>query len=350
MTPGWTSRVAIAALAQGKPQTGVRVDWPIQLAAFAMGTRFELIIADADASMGTTDALAAGEAAMDIVREWHRRLTIFEPGSAVSRINAEAPHRAITVDREVFELLLVCRELHRQTSGAFDPSIGALMHKHGLRAQSHPDTPCDPTRSIAWGFDGIELDKARMTVRFIRPGIALDFGAIAKGLALDQAAALLREFGITAALIHGGTSSVITIGTPPGLDGWRVQLGSSHDAPVVVLRDHALAVSAPRTRPGNDAEQTEHVIDPRNGQTTGMNRLAACLSKSAILADAWSTALLVTARRTESMPDHLCSILADPTDAWLVTGNGWTLRDNIIAPDSTAPTTSSISTRKTHPA
>lgn len=221
MHSGWARRAAVAALARPRHSGGVRVDWPIQLAACAMGTRFELIIADAEASMGTTDALAAGEAAMDIIREWDRRLFAFESDSSVARLNTEAHWRAVPIDREVFELLLVCRELHRQTDGAFDPSVGALMTAHALRGQANDgETTRQTAQPIAWGFDAVELDKSRMSVRFTRPGIAMDFGAIAKGLALDQAGAILREFGITAALLHGGTSSVVAIGAPAGLEGW----------------------------------------------------------------------------------------------------------------------------------
>jgi len=350
MHTGWARRAALAALARPKRGAGVRVDWPIQLAVCAMGTRFELIIADAEPSMGTTDALAAGEAAMDIVREWHRRLSIFDAGSTVARLNAEAHLRPVALDREVFELLLVCRELHKQTNGAFDPSVGALMQAHGLRSRlSDTETAQQTVRPIAWGFDAIEFDKSRMSVRFTRPGIALDFGAIAKGLALDQAGAILREFGITSALIHGGTSSVVAIGAPPALEGWRVRLGPMPDAPVVVLRDLAMSVSAPRTANNAQPVPVEHVIDPGTGQPAGLDRQAACVGKSAILADAWSTALLVTGERPDAMPEHLCSVLVDPAHGWRVAGHGWHLQDNTIIHDPPAHA-AAISTRKTHPA
>ena len=46
--------------------------------------------------------------------------------------------------------------------------------------------------------------------------MALDLGGVAKGHALDEAANVLQEHGVNCALIHGGTSSVVAIGNPPG--------------------------------------------------------------------------------------------------------------------------------------
>jgi thiamine biosynthesis lipoprotein len=112
--------------------------------------------------------------------------------------------------------------------------------------------------------------------------VALDLGAVAKAEALDRAAEVLREHGVEAALLHGGTSSVLAIGAPPGERGWRVGIA---DLACALLRDAALGVSGNR-RP--------HVRDPRTGATLAdAPRTAAVVAPTAAAADALSTALLV---------------------------------------------------------
>ena len=58
----------------------------------------------------------------------------------------------------------------------------------------------------------VRLDAARRSVRFDRPGIEVNFGAIGKGYALDRMGALLRRRGARRALLSAGHSSVLALG------------------------------------------------------------------------------------------------------------------------------------------
>lgn len=105
---------------------------------------------------------------------------------------------------------------------------------------------------------------------------------------------MLRSSGVSSALLHGGTSTVVALGAPPGEPGWRVAVETapgSGPAPVAVLRDAALSVSAPHGR--TLADGSGHVLDPRTGAPAEGPGVAAVIASSARWADAWSTALLV---------------------------------------------------------
>jgi thiamine biosynthesis lipoprotein len=105
---------------------------------------------------------------------------------------------------------------------------------------------------------------------------------------------VLREAGVASAFLHGGTSSVVAIGAPPGEAGWRVAIRDPRGGPAVAtvaLCDEALGVSAPHGRIA--ACGAGHVLDPRSGQPVARGSLAAVVHDTATLADAWSTALLV---------------------------------------------------------
>ena len=145
----------------------------------------------------------------------------------------------------------------------------------------------------------IRLKKADRSVQFARRGVAIDLGAIGKGFAIEEATNILKQCGVTSALLHGGTSSVGAVGTPPNEpEGWPVGIADPRDqnrkAAIVWLRDEAFAVSATWGKAFfHDGTQWGHVIDPRSGLPVQGAALAAVASRSATLCDALSTGLLI---------------------------------------------------------
>ncbi len=101
----------------------------------------------------------------------------------------------------------------------------------------------------------------------------LDLGAIGKGYAVARAAGLLREAGVTNALIHGGTSTAFALGRDAGGAPWKIAVKSPSPDPaapplaVVELENEALSVSAVWGRSFQAGGRTYgHVIDPRTGE------------------------------------------------------------------------------------
>jgi len=233
-----------------------------------MGTRFELVLGHDDDPGGPGAGVAIGEAVMEEIVLWHRRLSRFAPDSLVSHINRTAAVAAVRLDRPTFELFRDALDVQQASEGAFDITRGA------------------PAGSL-------ELDASDLTIRFRNPAVQVDLGGIAKGHAVDCAAALLRTHGVTTALLHGGTSSVAALGAPPEADGWKVALARAPGAPVVVLRDQTLSVSW-------TASQGGHIVDPRT-QASPPDTVCAVTGPSARLGDAWATALGVLGRRPMGM-------------------------------------------------
>jgi thiamine biosynthesis lipoprotein len=126
--------------------------------------------------------------------------------------------------------------------------------------------------------------------------------------------ALLRDAGITSALMHGGTSTIAGMGAPPDADAWTIRLGEGIDAPRVRLRNRSVSFSS--ARPGG----VEHVMDPRKGVPASSGALAgACVGRSALQTDAWSTALLVRGERPAGMPSD-CTSLLHTSGGWSIEG------------------------------
>ncbi len=272
---------------------------PTTLSLNAMATRFEVILHGDDPAR----LRGAGEEALAEIQRLDRELSFYDAGSEISRINARAAIEPVRPDPRVFRLLARCRELHRLTDGAFDITIAPLMRAWGFTGSSGKIPEPEQVRSAleSVGMRHVIRDEARGTVRFDRPGVAIDLGAVGKGYAIEQAVEILRECGVESALIHGGTSTIYAIGTPPGQDAWRVAIRNPSDdgAPVdlVDLRNCALSVSAVHGKSFIEGgTEYGHVIDPRTGRTVTSTRLAAVVGPSATDSDALSTALLVLGR------------------------------------------------------
>lgn len=257
-------------------------DPPLRLAVGAMGTRFELVL-----RTGRGDLKAAGEAALDEIETWHRRLSRFAPDSLVSHINREASLGPVRLDRDTFELLQDAVEVWRASEGAFDITVA-------------PD--------VAGDAGALRMDADNWTIAFTNPDVSIDLGGIGKGHALDCAARILREAGVTCALLHGGTSNIVAIGAPEGSDGWRVLLPSAGDDRTVALRDAALSVSDP-FGPRDTRREAPHIMNPRHAAPVAESIRATIVGPSARLADAWSTALVVLGRVPARFPPRFSAFI-----------------------------------------
>src|SRR6266699_768710 len=72
------------------------------------------------------------------------------------------------------------------------------------------------------GMGLVILNPEDFTVRFSPEGWMPDLGALAKGYAIERAAEVLGEAGVTSALLHGGTSTAYALGHPPDAEFWKV--------------------------------------------------------------------------------------------------------------------------------
>ncbi|HEX3798850.1 MAG TPA: FAD:protein FMN transferase [Verrucomicrobiae bacterium] len=271
----------------------------VALARNAMATRFELLL------HGENEAAlrAAGEEALGEIDRVESQLSLYLPTSEIAHVNARAAAEPVRVSPNVFHLLEHCRQLTHETKNAFDISLGALTRCWGFMGGLGRVPTSDEinTARERTGMRHVELNPENFTVRFKVPGVILDLGAIGKGYAIERAVGLLREAGITSALIHGGTSSVYGIGSPPGTDAWQITLDcpeppAGTEKPqksdlLVTLRDEALSVSGNQEKSFQQEGKTYgHIMHSRPGMPASGIMLAAVAMPSVTESDALSTA------------------------------------------------------------
>jgi len=262
---------------------------PVYRFAFnAMASVFEVIIAGQEQRY----ARQAAEAASDEVERLEHELSRFVPGSDVSQINGLAVGEYARVGVAAMECLAAAARVHAETGGAFDVTVGALV-----ACFRGPDGKCrEPPageRAAARRVTGMHLLDLRPdehTVGVKVQGVKVDLGGIGKGYAVDQVIALLREWSIDAAVVSGGTSSVMAIGAPPGQGGWRVALrspdGVDDNVGTLLLKNRSLSGSA--QPPGRG-----FIVDPRTATLAAGPVATWAAADSATLTDGLSTAFFV---------------------------------------------------------
>jgi FAD:protein FMN transferase len=156
-------------------------------------------------------------------REIDNLMSVNIPSSDVSRINAAAGIAPVIVHKDTFKVIKRAVYFAEISGGAFDPSVGPLVSLWGIggddaRVPSREEI--DNTLPLI-NWRDIELDEGTRGVFLKRKGMALDLGAIAKGYAADEAAAIIKEAGINRAIIDF-SGNIVTLGAKKAGTPWKV--------------------------------------------------------------------------------------------------------------------------------
>ena len=255
-----------------------------------MGSRFVLTCYAADPDAAKTACAEAGRR----VRAVSAALSDYHDASELNRLcdryAVGVPER---VGEDLFRVLSAARGVSEASGGAFDVTVGPVVKlwRRTRRTRELPD-PTDLAAARARvGWEAVTLDEADRTVTFTRPGVRLDLGGIAKGYAADAALAVLREHGITRALIDAG-GDLVAGDPPPGRDGWAVAVGE--DGEMILLANAAVATS------GDAYKFTEvagvrysHIVDPRTGLGLTDRSTVTVIASDGMTADALASAVSV---------------------------------------------------------
>lgn len=253
------------------------------------------------------------EEALDEVDRIDRLMSHYKPESPLSRINRDAAQHPVTVDPELFAFIAEAMRYTRESEGAFDITVGPLMKAWGF-FKGEGLMPSEADLVIARravGASHVLMNATNGTIAFDRPGVELDLGGIAKGYAVDRAVALLKQRGVTAALVSAGSSTIYGLGAPPGRDGWDVEVQDPVDqrrtARTITLRDRALSIAGRSEKSFQSGGVTySHIMDPRTGRPVQGMLSVAVLAGTGTAGDALDNAFFVLGRtRSQSYLDRL---------------------------------------------
>jgi thiamine biosynthesis lipoprotein len=261
-----------------------------------MGTLLAAILPQRSASHVATVFDTA--AACEDVMSRHRA------ASPLSRLNRT---RALAC-RELADVLRDARTLAEATGGAFDPTAGPLVDlwREAARRRALPGRRRIDAVRAAVGWSGIDVQGGRVTLA--RRRAAVDLGGFGKGVALDRIAARLRRDGCRTGFLNFGESSLVAL-AGPGRRPWRIALRHPRGGHVgeFLLSDRACSTSATYGQTLTiGSRSVSHVVDPRDGRPVPWLAQVTVIAPSASVAEAASTALLVSGRPAmDDLPERL---------------------------------------------
>lgn len=200
------------------------------------------------------------------------------------------------------------------SNGLFDPAMGQLVKLWGFDAEKNFRTsPPAPAALEAALNQRSSLCNASIgeTIRLDRPGTQLNFGASAKGRAVDEVTAWLKDRGVKNAIINAG-GDLKVLGRRPerpwriGIRHPRPEAGQRVLASLEVADGEAVFSSGDYERYFiHDDRRYHHILDPRDGMPPVHSQSATVVHHSAELADAAATALFVAG------PENAAATMAD---------------------------------------
>jgi len=267
------------------------------------------------------EAPALAESVFAVFREVDARMSEWKPTSPLSAVNAAAGGEPVPVPADLREVLRRGMEVGALTGGAFDITWAALWGLWDFQAAEPrvPDSSLVARGVARVDYRKVRIDAAAGTVFLPEAGMKLGLGGIAKGYALDRAAAVLGRRGVSSFLLMAG-GQVYAGGTKNGMP-WRVGIRDPRGAPDDYFA--MLAVTDASVSTSGDYEsfflaegvRYHHILDPRTGMPSRTLRSATVISHDATLADALSTAIMVMGgERGIALADSLSGVEAVVVD------------------------------------
>ncbi len=226
----------------------------------AMGTAISLLLPEDQAAQGL-------EIVRSLFSQWEQTLSRFLPESELSRLNQQAG-KQVAVNDLLYNVLVTALNAAQATEGVYDPAMLEQLQQLGY------DRTFEDLPEVRFGFTfpgaqgggwrGIRVDPGRQRVT-LPEGIKLDFGGIAKGMAVDAAIEELHLNGIETALVNAG-GDLVVLGLPPDSDSWPIAVPGRDQYWTLPLHHGAIATSGiARRHWWQGVTLQHHLLDPRTG-------------------------------------------------------------------------------------
>lgn len=280
---------------------------------------------------------AALDEVEDRIRGLEHLLSVTDENSEIYAIN-HSGGTPVKLSLDTENVLSFALNMAQKTNGALEPTIYPVLTAWGFTTESYQIPTQEKINQLlqSVGFQKVQIENHALA---LPEGIQLDLGAVAKGYAGDEIASLLKNSGVSSAIINLG-GNVQTIGTRPDGSMWRVGLKAPNaDGHIGILEvsDCAVITSGGYQKyfTGEDGKRYHHIIDPATGRPAESGLVSVTVvGKEGKLCDALSTALFVMGAEEaisywKQYSDFEMILLTDKDEIYITEGleNRFTLQE-----------------------
>lgn len=236
------------------------------------------------------------------IYEIENAISTTNPESEVFKINASSQEVPLLLNRqETINLLDFSVNMSKKTDGAFNYCLFPVIKLWGFTTDEFK-VPSD--REIQEKLKLTDYSKVNFYQEeeksYIKKkaGMMLDFGALGKGYAGDEALKILKSYGIESALLDLG-GNIQALGLKTDGQEWKVGIKSPWDGSVIAgvrINDECMITSGGYERffTGQDGKKYIHIFDGKRGYPVENEiESVTIICKSGLLGDALSTSLFV---------------------------------------------------------
>ena len=226
------------------------------------------------------------DASVKAIRSVEKQMSLFDPDSAVSRLNRHGELRK--PDADLGSVLTLAQHVSQRSAGAFDVTMQPLWNLWSLHSQSQtlPSSKAlSQTRSLVnWQAMSVSPEVVRLNVK----GMGVSLNGIAQGYAADKVRAVLQAHGVQHALIDTGETTLL--GQSPKGDAWRFAVEpsvvSNEAPPVISPGGWAVATSSDVHTSFSADHVHHHILNPHTGDSPTHWSSVSVIAPSCALADA----------------------------------------------------------------
>ncbi len=273
-----------------------------------MGTEISVQLWQEDREAGR-EAIEAVFAELERI---DRLMSTYKEDSRISLINREAAEHPVVAGEELYDLIVRSLDISVLTRGAFDITYDSVGRHYDFRAHQRPDAETTAREAELIDYRLVQPNEADHSVRFLKPGVRINLGGIAKGYAVERGAEILVERGIRHAIVTAGGDTRL-VGDRRG-QPWIVGIRHPREDDDVVLRlpleGEAISTSGDYERYFvEDGKRYHHIISPATGEPAAGVHSVTVVGPDAVITDALSTSVFVMGvdeglRLIATLPDY----------------------------------------------
>lgn len=283
-----------------------------------MGTESSLAVTF-PSRKNTKQAEAALARAEQALRKSEILMSAHIESSEIGRLNAAGAGR-IEISDETMEVFRKAQKLYKNTQGAFDVTCRPLIQLWKKAGQENRVPKEEEKKAARAESQWTDIEIKKNGVRKKSNTTLIDLGGIAKGYGIDQAAEAMKTSGVSGGLVNVG-GDIRCFGKPPEGNIWKIKVKDPFKKKNVFanlgIKTGAVCTSGNYFRFTNiNGRRYSHIIDPRTGAPAEAAASVTVVAPTAMVADAWATALSVLG------PEGLRILPKDENiEAMIVTGS-----------------------------